>query len=264
MEPVKNFSISMAELKLEEFLQFGNDVVNVVKKSNASDLGLAGVLNLAEAGMVEANNYSKEDRKHPLSAEIETLRAERDKRVVALTIHMKGYKQAPADNVKAEVALAVPMLEVFVNGYLKMNAFVKSQRLKMLFAKITSESSFENALQAIGLKALLDEIQLLETQSLALVAERRSTQLEKVGDSTNKIKLNAANMLRKLLGTIETNALVKTELNYKPLIDEVNATIAEYKKLLTIRKAAKKTKATALNATAPAAVTTGTVQNEVA
>jgi len=99
---------------------------------------------------------------------------------------------------------------------------------------------------------------------LALVANRRSSKPEKVGDSTNKIMVNAANMLRKLLGTIETNALVETELNYKPLIAEVNATIAEYKKVLTIRKATKKTKATAQNATAPVAATSGTVQNEVA
>ena len=264
METVKISSISSTELKLEEFMQFGNDVVNVVKKTNANDLGLAGVLTLAEASMADVNNYSKEERKHPLSADIEALRAERDKKVVALSILMKGYKQAAAENVKAEVATAIPLLEVFVNGYVKMNVFVKSQRLKMLFAKMDADTNFTNALQVLGLKALLNEIQRLETESLALVADRRSTQLEKVGDSTNKIMTHASNMLRKLLSTIETNALVETTLDYKPLITEINATIAEYKKVLTIRKAAKKTKASAQKATAPAAATTGTVQNEVA
>lgn len=260
---MKLISLSVVDLTKEEYLQYAADILGVVKKSNVSDFGLTGVYNLAEAGLAEASNYSKEERRHPLSADIDADRTQRDKKVTAVIALAKGYKQAPAATIKTAVELAIPILEVHLAGFAKANNFVKSQRLKMLFAKIDADTEFTNALQAIGLKSFLDEIRDVETNLKTLVEDRRATQPEKNGTLAVTIFANSASMLRKLLTTIETNAVVETGKDFNPLISELNAVIAEFKQVLKIRKAYRKMAITT-KATAPAAPTTGTVQNEVA
>jgi|GEM_PF-3268904 len=264
MEKMKTTTISMAELKAEEFLQFGNDLVKVVKKSNASDLGLAGVLNLLEAAMTDANNISKEVRKHPLSGDIDALRGERDKKALTLNALIKAYKQSPAENVKAAAALAIPLLEVYLNSFTKANNFVKSQRLEMLFAKVAADNEFAAALETLGLKSLVQELRTIQTALKAKVEDRRATMPESTGGNSAKMMDHASGMMRKLLSTIDTNALVETTLDYSALITEVNATIAEFKRVIAIRRAQKKQQLLLSKQTTPAAGTTGAVNQEVA
>lgn len=263
MNTMKLISLSAVDLTKEEYLQYATDILGVVKKSNVSDFGLTGVYNLAEAGLAEASNYSKEERRHPLSADIDADRLLRDQKITAVIALAKGYKQAPAATIKSAVELAVPELEVHLAGFTRANNFVKSQRLKMLFAKMDADTELTNALQVIGLKSYLDETKAVEANMKTLVENRRATKPEKNGTLAVTIFANSASMLRKLLTTIETNATVETDKDFKPLISELNAVIAEFKLLLKIRKAHRKTPS-ATNATAPAAATTGTVQNEVA
>jgi hypothetical protein len=263
METMKVFNFQISGLTNEEFLQFANDISVVVGKSNVSDLGLTGVYNLFEASLAEANNFIKDNRKHPLSAEIDAARNLRDLKVSSVLTLTKGYKIAPVDSIKQAVEIAVPALEVFIVGFSKTNNFVKSQRLKLLFSKMDADNNFTTALQTIGLKTFLDELRENETTLKTLVEDRRASQPERNNEGNSKVFTNAAARLRIMLNAIDTYALVEKSKDFRPLITEMNATIGEYKKLVELRKSLKKQQL-AKNATAPAAATTGTVQNEVA
>lgn len=263
MDEMSIKKVNVAKLTNEELLQYASDIIGVVKKSNVSDLGLTGVYNLCEAAVTEANSYSKENRKHPRSAEIEAARKERDNKVTSVTTLTRGYKQAPAATVKAAVEKAAPVLEVHLNGFVKVNNFVKSQRLKMLFAAIEADAELVAALQTIGLGVFIDEIKAIDEQLKAMVDERRATQPEKQNEHALVVFDKMSKLIRRLLSTIDTNALVETTKDFRPLISELNAVNAEYSRTVSIRMAKRKAE-DAKKATAPAAATTGTVNKEVA
>ncbi|MBP6610261.1 MAG: hypothetical protein KA206_04140 [Paludibacter sp.] len=283
MENMKILSLNIADLTKEEYLQFAAAVVAEVKKSNVSDLGLTGVYNLAEASLAEANKFSKEVKRNPFSADIDAARLQREKKVIAVLSFARGFRQSAPEHLKEAIALAIPEIELFFGGFVRVNNFVKHQRILMLFSKMDADTKLTAAMQTLGLKVYLDEIRAIETNLISLVNDRRELKKKKAGEEVVDVFGNSSTVLRKLFSTIETNAMVETSKDFSQLFLGLNVVIAEFKQLLLTRKAHKRsavsntpdavapttdsdqsTQVAAPNATAPAAPTTGTVQKDVA
>lgn len=266
METVSIFSkLPLGSMRAEETLQVGDQLLAATVSYRTEAFKLLGVCNLLTESIEAARATTETVKAHPLSAAIAELAEKVDNDVLALSGINRGHKKAVPEQFTAAAALTVPFIEKAFAGYSISNVLIKSERLVDFFATIDSKPELSSALEALSLKPLIDELRNRQTELLTL-RERRTKEKKAAVTQTKLLQVaQVKSMIRRLLTTIETNAMTEPDIDYKPLIANINNIMAEVKKIVNMRRAAQRNSlASAQNATAPAAPTTGTVQNEVA
>jgi len=266
METVNLISkLPLGSMRAEEALQVGDQLLAATVSYRTEAFKLLGVCNLLTESIEAARATTETVKAHPLSAAIAELAEKVDNEVLALLSINRGHKRTVPLQFTAAAATTVPFIEKAFAGYSTSNVLIKSERLVDFFATIDSKPELSSAMEAVSLKPLTDELRNLQTELLTLREKRTK---EKVGPVTETKLLQVAqvkSMIRRLLTTIETNAMTEPDVDYKPLIANINNIAAEVKKIVNMRRAAQRNNlASATNATAPVATTIGTVNNEVA
>lgn len=266
MEPVNKISkLNLGSLRAEEALQVGDQLLAATVNYRTVAFKLLGVCNLLSSSIDVARGKSETVRSHPLSAAIAELAEKVDNEVMALVNINRGHKKAVPLQLATAAATTVPFIEKSFTGYSTSNVLIKNERLVDFFATIDSKPELSSALEDMSMKPLIDDLRASQTELLTL-RERRTK--EKAAPITETKLLQIAQVksaIRRLLNTIETNVLTEPDIDYNPLIDNINNILAEVNRIVNIRRTTQRNSlATAQKATAPAAATTGTVQNEVA
>ncbi len=254
MDKMNTFSkIPLGTVKDSEFFQVGDQTLAAVESNNAEALKLRGVYNLLAESLETARSKAEPVRKHPLSDEITGLNHEVDALLMAVTNINRGHKKAVTADLKSAAELTVPFIEKNLSGFQTKNNLEKSECLLNFFKEMDGNNALIGALEALSLKPLLNDLRLKQNELIAKKALRNKEKLPSVTE-TKLLQVQQAKFLfRKLLSTIETNALVEKELNYKPLIDNINNILAEANKVVNMRRAAQENKESVKNTTAPVA-----------
>jgi len=240
MEQMKKIDkIPLGILKDEEFFQIGDQVMVAIESNNAEALKLRGVFNLFGASLALARTKKKPQRVHPLSPTINELVEQIDYCVMSLMDINRGHKRSVPALQKVSAAITVPFIEDALGSFYKQNSFVKSEWLKAFFDEIDKNSPLSLALTAMSMKPMLDD---LRTDYTELVDKRNQRTREKLppAEETNLTQVqNSKRMLRNLFIAIETNAMLETELNYEPLIININSIISELMRIVNMRRNAQ-------------------------
>jgi hypothetical protein len=254
MDKMNTFSkIPLGACKDSEFFQVGDQVLAAVASNNAEALKLRGVSNLFAESLDVARSKVDTVKKHPLSGEISELYLQIDNLLMAVININRGHKKAVTSDLKTAAELTVPFIEKSFKGLQTMNNYEKSECLLNFFKEMDSNTALISALVALSLKPLLDDLRLKRAELIAKKALRNKEKLPSVTETKLLQVQQAKNLFRKLLSTIETNALVEKDLDYKPLIDIINNILAEANKLVNMRRAAQDNQEGAKNTTAPVA-----------
>ena len=256
MEQMKTIvKIPLGALKNEEFFQVGDQTLVAIESNNAEALKLRGVVNLFVESLVTARTKTEQQRMHPLSSTITGLAEHIDDVVMAIMNINRGHKRAVPTEQKSSAVITVPFIERSLSGFLSQNSFVKSEWLKTLFDEMDSNSALSAALTAMSLKPLLDDLRQSRTELVAKRNQRTREKLPLLAETNMAQVQHAKRMLRNLFTAIETNALLEPELDYEPLIANINGIIVEVMRVVNMRRTAR-VGVEAKNTTAPEAVNT--------
>jgi hypothetical protein len=135
--------------------------------------------------------------------------------------------------------ITVPFIENAMGGFYKQNSFVKIEWLKTLFDEMDKNNSLSVALTAMSMKPMLDDLRVAYTELVDKRNQRTREKLQPAVES-NLVQLQyAKRMLRNLFTAIETNAMLEAELNYEPLIININSILSELMRVVNMRRSAK-------------------------
>lgn len=219
--------IPLGNLKNEEFFQVCDQTVVAISRNNAEALKIEKVVNLLKECLVTAREKTEPYQVHPLSPAIVALSTHIDDVVIALLSINRGHKRAVPIDLKVSAELTVPFIENSLTGFSAQNNLVKSEWLKSLFEKMDSNSALNLALIAMNQKPLLEDLRQAHTELVDKKNQRTREKLPPITESSLAQIQQAKCVLRNLFTTIETNALVEKELDYEPLIANINAIQAE-------------------------------------
>jgi len=228
--------IPMGILKDEEFFQIGDQVMVAIESNNAEALKLRGVFNLFDASLLLARTKKKPHRMHPLSPPINELVVQIDFCVMSLMDINRGHKRSVPALQKASAAITVPFIEDALGSFYKQNSFVKREWLKAFIDEIDKNSPLSVAMTAMNMKPMLDDLRTDYTELVDKRNQRTREKLPPVVESNLAQVQNAKRMLRNLFIAIETNAMLETELNYEPLIININSIISELMRIVNMRR----------------------------
>lgn len=236
MEKIYKISRIPANLfRIIEFPEFASDICKVVEKHNRPELKIDEVFSMLKSAMTEVEKITVSDRSHPLTAQLQTLRADIDNNLVALTTLIKGVSKIKIENVNEAGLKALPVLKRFITGINRKNFFQKRKLLLLLFDEINADPDLVTALQTLGLKILIDELKRDVTSIGELQSLRRESksQAEKI---RNRLTItNASTAISNLFKSIEIAQKFETAVDYSPLVNELNQIMADYRHTMLLR-----------------------------
>lgn len=235
MEYIKISRIPAKELRTSEFPELVTDVCAIVQKYNPTVLKIDGVFGLLQAVVPEVVKFTVREGSHPLTAELFTLRKERNKTLTGLLYLIRGIKTRPVRAYAVAAAIAMPVLDKYLGDINQQNNLVKRRNLQLLTDLIDADTELAAAIQTLGLKVSLDELKQLNISIGTLQTTRREakSQTEKVDKPA--IVSAACTAMSNLFKAIEINQIVEKETDYVPLIRELNELMQEYNNILSTR-----------------------------
>lgn len=228
--------IPASAIRILEYPDFATNVIEIVEKHNPETLKISGVIDLLKAEVPEIEKITINERYHPMTKELKTLRANRDKTLGAILSLIQGYKKQQVPALAAAVFIAIPFLDRFLTKINRNSNFIKNKKIDLMLIELAGNEALKAAFQTLGFTVLLDD---LKTNYQAIVATQKNRRLSKSTTQRvecRKIIVKAQIAMNNLFRTIEINQLVEKNVDYLPLINELNEMLIEYKTLLTQRR----------------------------
>ncbi len=222
-------------IRLLEYPEFATSVIEIVEKQDLEALKIKGVTDLLKAELPEIEKITVKERYHPITKELLTLKANRDKTLGAILSLIQGYKKQQVPALADAVFIALPFLDRFLTKINRNSNFIKNKKIDLLFFELAGNQEVKAALQTLGFTVLLDDLKTNYQAILAKQKNRRESKSVTPRVKGRKIVVNATVAMNNLFRTIEINQLVEKNVDYLPLINELNEMLIEYKTLLTQR-----------------------------
>lgn len=252
--------VPVSAIRVLEYPEFANAVVEIVEKHNPDTLKIQGVTNLLKEQLLEVDKISVKGGSHPMTKELINLRSNRDKTLGAILSLMQGYKKALVTSLVEAGNVALPFLDKFLSKIHQDSNFVKNKKIDLMFAEMDGNTDLEAAMQTLGFTILLDELKSILLAIRATQNNRRKVRSETPRVLSRKAILNATTAMNNLFKTIEINQLVEQNVDYTPLVSELNQMLSEYKSLLTQRLSLNSKSAAQKMTVAPSPTTSATAK----
>jgi len=252
--------VPLGAIRILEYPEFANGVLDIVEKHDPAKLKIEGVTNLLKAEVLEVDKITVTERRHPMTKELKTLRSSRDKTLGAILSLIQGYGKVQVSPLKEAADVALPFLNRFFTKVHKNTNFVKNKKINLLLEEMDGNAELQTALSTLGFTVLLDELKTIYLAIIAKQTSRRKVKSETPRVIAKQIMVKATIAMNNMFKTIEISQLVEQNLDYLPLINELNEMLSEYKFILTQRRTLNFKAGTKKTAVASSTKTTATTK----
>lgn len=122
------------------------------------------------------------------------------------------------------------------------NYTAQTERINDVLSEIKATPSIENAFSSLGISSLIEQLQVANTEFEKVFMQRtkENAQIEKI--DSKKIRLEADKVIRRFFQYLELYQEEYEDVNYLPLVTEINELMSYYKAQLAARATRRKTK----------------------
>lgn len=227
-----------------------NGTLEIVAKHKPGELHIEGMFNLLQAETDNMQRISEVYNSHPLTPVIRDLRNQSDK--IALSILAKTRTLKNLSSLSSAEEEVKPVVERFFKGFRKLDRRSKNECVAQ-FLKITNnEVNLAAAIQTSGLKIYTDELRAIQQKITLNTTQRRASSSVKTIKNRKAMKIGILTATSNLYDAVELARVEHSDVDYMPLINELNKLLVPIKSdirtrsTLNVKKAAK-TKTVALS-----------------
>jgi len=227
--------------------------VTIVGKYDPAALHIENTYNLAVDSLPLLDKLEVVNRKHPKTEVLDVIRVRRDDLIKAVIKHTKALQDAKIPAQLEQLKLIVAVKNHFLKDILRMDMKSKSDYLGKFFIAIDADATLSTAFTALGYAVFLTELRGYETNYDVTFDVRNQGQSEIPKMETAQVKKSTTFYLRNLVKVIEAASIEHSDLDYKPLMNELNTLFVSYNteiKVATTINKAKLAKAKTKTATA--------------
>ena len=229
------FNFSFSRVRKSEFPEIMNAILDIVEKHNPIALFLVGMYNLLLELKPLLDKLTLKYDGYPIPKEVEDLRTKRDNLLGAVLSHLTAIEKAKVASVSQQAALAVPYLRSYLDGIIVENATVKTGRVNQLLTNLDDFDTMNAALVTLGLNVYFGELKACQQSINQGESQRRETLSVRIKQNTLIAKEKIANAVSNLLDAIELAKVEHTEIDYMPLINELNVLLSSKQTMLKSR-----------------------------
>ncbi len=249
-------NFSFYRIRKSEYPEIMNAILEIVKKHDPVALFIQGMYNLLLELTPLLDNLTLKYRSHPLVKELEVLRKTRDHLLSAILSQLTAIEKAKISSLILYSETAVPYLRSYLDGIGFENSTVKTGRIDQLLTNLENNDTMNVALSSLGLQVYLVELKACQLS----INQGESRRIE---DLSVRIKQNTlitedkiAFAVKNLFNAIELARIEHTEIDYMPLINELNAMLSTKQMMVKSRITRSKNILTDKTTTAASSTTT--------
>ena len=226
----KIIQVPFSKVQKLAFPELVNTVVSIVSKHNPDACYIRSFYDFLLEAQTQNSKLSVSNRKTEESIEIQ---AQKKKRYTVLSAIIGQTKNLGKVNLP-EHANELSTVTVFIDGFFgkirKDVSKIKTERIKQLFTQMDGNATLSNAMQIVGLMPYLNElrdIQLnIDTKSAKNIEQNAARpKLKDTREVIAKMKLALTNLFR----GIEFGVHAYPNVDYTPLINELNELLTKYR-----------------------------------
>jgi len=196
--------------------------VRIVEHYDAAAMHIADSFAQLNVRIPELMKLKLSKGKHPETKEIQTLLLRRKDIVNAMLGQTRKLVKADLSVQKAHIKLLSPFIEKYWAGIQTFNQNTMNARMKLMLADIESNIALHETLTAVGLMSHVDELKAIETNLFQIKESRRISKSEAPKIDTRQIKSFVGEAVTDVVNAIEIARKAHAEVNYLPMITEIN------------------------------------------
>jgi cell division protein ZapA (FtsZ GTPase activity inhibitor) len=245
--------VPFSRVRKLEFPDLFNGVVEIVGRYNPSAMHVEGTYNLLLGAMPQLSSLVVVTKKHPESKVIENLRVRRKNVLLAIVNQTKALVRANLPSQAQHVTLVAQFVDTYWSDINSYNNKTITERLKQMLITLSVTLEVKSAFDLLGLSAFTNELQDIQSQLHISTEARKKSKSSIPKMKTREVKSHLGDLLSDLLDAIELARKANPNLDYMPIVNEINVFLSSYQ--ADIKGRATRSKNAAV-ATAPTALAT--------
>jgi len=238
---IKIQKIALTKLLKLELPQFVKQVTNCIEKYNPKALKLQDAFQFLVEQHPKMSLLIAPYGPHPLTERLDLLHRKRLKYAAAITLQMNLYRRIDIEETRELVRIAHPLVRIHLHYLRQNNLPVIDQTISSFFNQLRDNPDMQHALEALGLKYYLDELRKADSEHLELSVKRLHEISQRPKVNIIAIQREAQYVLRSLFEQINFYQFTYRDVDYSPLIAELNTLIARFTGLIHTRATCNKT-----------------------
>ena len=229
-------TIGLTKLLKLEVPQLAKLVLEIVEKHNPESLLIENVYNDFSLLKPEIESLIVGYGPHPLTPRLNELRQKRILYATSISFQVRGLTKGYIDGSENSVMTAKHAVDLYLYNLRANNEEIINERVDQFMEEIEANVELESAFMDLRLTPYIDELQSVHSTLKEVAAERNASISKRPkGVAPISAKL-VCNGLRELFMRINSARLENKELDYTPLISELNEKLIRYKGLIKLRE----------------------------
>lgn len=221
-------NLSLSSFDKVEFSELGSRVVGITRKYSDDVYHLDGVLQFLVNEQEEFNKIIILEPSNELKKEIKPLCIRRNALLQTLRNQLFNHKRADVESLRSSVFVATR----FINTYLPNTKFERferrNNRVDQILAELNSNEALKSAFDKLSLTAQMAELKAIHLRIKSLDADYISLKAERPNYATLKeLRRKVSKSLTHFIYTIELSQKQYPEVDYTPLMNELNVLFGE-------------------------------------
>lgn len=237
--------IPLSKLYKKEVPLLFKGVVGALRKHNPQALRFTELYDLLVLQMEKAEVLGKSYGVHPLTNELNRLHKKRLKYAAFINLQLRSIEKLDSEETKRMAKQARLLSKDFLTYLGQKRLRVVTFQIDAFFSQLELENNTESreAFIGLGLQRYLDELQKTNQLHYQLFNQRMNDIEERPQTRDRLLEKETLNMMRLFFAQVNSYQRTFKDIDYHPLICDINGRLTVYSKLLKTRVATNKRRA---------------------
>lgn len=253
-------TISLTRALKGEFSTIVEGVLAIVVSFDPEAMKIAGFYNKLQQKYHEVYLLRQMQQKNILSAAHKDQRKQRRNLIIAICRQVKAVQKANLAEQRSAVELLLPVVKMHLSALGRKGLPAIHDQVVLFTSKIKESEELKSAARETGVEAYVNKLKELEdslsAQSQVQVEDNSKRRVITLQE--NRIKEDVVSAFNRLITAIELAREEYPEVDYNPMIAQLNEFLAPYQGTIKARSTRSKNKATKQKTVAMSATTSAT------
>ena len=226
-----------------EYPQFINGVIVITEKYHPESLYINPLFLKLKESQPLLKHLEVVYKKEPNTNVLKELRLRRKNLLIAILAQTKAASKAGVTSMNEQLKLVLPFTEKYFRKIVSNNTKTSSERINQMFAALDGDIKLQEATAILGFGVYLNELRPLQLTIENTQNERRTQKSARPKMKTKEVKEEVTTTLSNYLRSVELAIIEHPEVDYMPLVNEINDLLLSTKTQMKAHETRNKTAA---------------------
>lgn len=236
-------SIAVSRLLKGEVQVLLENVIYILNKYNLEALRLKDLHDILVGQAARIQFFTKPHGAHPLTFRLDILRKERLDCASFIAMQVRSFEKSTVKKHREKSIIAKRLSGPFLHNLGQKGQFKVREFISVFFINLDGTPEAQEAFTTLGLKPYVEELRRINNEYFNVYKERELDIICRPPTGDRALERETQRTLRHFFEQVNSSQSVFSDIDYSPLISELNTTLVEYSRSISIRITTNKRRA---------------------